>query len=114
MNGCITVTRRALGVSNTKIAVCLAALLVVAAMSTHGARAASSETEQGATGTATTNRATQERGAPPGLAPPMPYVGGARGGASCDASGLEYHPQCREWLKAYEDWRKAYDAYHRG
>lgn len=56
--------------------------------------------------------AQSERLADPGLAPPMPYVG--RGSsAGCDVPDAADHPRCREWLQAYKEWRRAYDAYHK-
>jgi hypothetical protein len=49
----------------------------------------------------------------PGLAPPMPCIGG-HVNACCDDPQMTYHARCQEWRPKYERWRQAYDAYHRG
>ncbi len=49
----------------------------------------------------------------PGLAPPLVCMGG-RVSACCDFPELAYDPRCHAWIEAYAQWRKAYDAYHRG
>ncbi len=48
----------------------------------------------------------------PGLAPPMPCLGG-RASVCCDHPDLAYHPRCLEWRPNYERWRRAFDAYYR-
>jgi len=49
----------------------------------------------------------------PGVAPPMPCIGGAIN-ICCDDPELTYHARCQEWRPKYERWRQAYDAYHGG
>ncbi len=89
----------------------LSALLVTALICTFAGAVVGNALAQ--TDPAAESPTQSERPPDPGLAPPMPCVGG-RVGACCDHPDLAYRPRCLEWRPKYERWRKAFDAYHRG
>jgi hypothetical protein len=92
---------------------CLPALLVTALICAVAGAAAGDALAQSQTGAATARPVPSEPAVNPGLAPPMPCIGG-RVSVCCDHPDLAYHPRCLEWRPKYERWRRAYDAYHRG
>ncbi len=91
----------------------LPTLLMIAMLVAFAAPTVKHALAQSATGAAAERPTPSGQGLDPGLAPPLVCIGG-RVSACCDIPDLAYDPRCHAWIEAYAQWRKAYDAYHRG